>query len=76
MYGNAAIAETALAESLTDVAPIIPEVGNPTRELVFVLEIEMIAVAGADLGPGGVHEIAIVAFGGEDLEFGGSDVEY
>lgn len=75
MYGNAAVAETALAESLIDVAPIIPEVGFETRELVFVLEIEMIAVAGADLGPG-VHEVTIVAFGGQDLEFGGVDVEY
>lgn len=45
MYGEASLGETALAEGVDGAAPIIPEVGVETRQLIFVIELDLIAVA-------------------------------
>jgi hypothetical protein len=68
LLGTAALAESGLAEFPGAIAPIIPQVGRETRELVFVIEIEMVAV-------GGVGSVDIPGEGGE-IEFGGQDVEF
>lgn len=45
MYGEAAMGESALAEGASEAAPIIPEVGVETRQLIYVFEIDLIPVA-------------------------------
>ena len=45
MYGEAAYAEISYGDSIELAAPIIPEVGLETRELIIVLEIDAIAIA-------------------------------
>jgi hypothetical protein len=45
MFGEGSLAESALAESAGGAEPIIPEVGVETRQLVFVIELDLIAVA-------------------------------
>lgn len=47
MYGEAAYAETSYADAVQLAAPIIPEVLLETRELVIVVEIDLIAVVQA-----------------------------
>lgn len=51
MYGEAAYAETSYADSLQTAVPIIPEVGFETRELVIVVEIDLIAVPVDPISP-------------------------
>ena len=41
MYGHTSLSEAAVAEGDDDAAPIIPDVGAGTRELVYAVEIEM-----------------------------------
>jgi hypothetical protein len=45
MFGEGSLAESALAEGVSGAEPIIPEVGVETRQLVFVIEMNLIAVA-------------------------------
>ena len=45
MYGEAAYAEISYGDSIELAAPIIPEVGLESRELIIVLEIDVIAIA-------------------------------
>jgi hypothetical protein len=41
MYGQGSLGETALGESVEAGEPIIPEIVTETKQLVFVVEIEM-----------------------------------
>jgi hypothetical protein len=41
MYGHTSLSEAVVAEGDDDAAPIIPDVGAGTHELVYAVEIEM-----------------------------------
>ena len=52
MYGDASYAESAYGEGVGLAAPIIPEVGLETRQLVYAIELELISIGAVEAGPG------------------------
>jgi hypothetical protein len=74
VYGAGSLAETALAESPGGAAPIIPEVANEVRGLVFVVEIEFITVGDVPTSSA-PSQASVVQYLAELVEYDGEGVE-